>query len=48
MQIVRPHCQTSFRVDTLVFQPRLGSPPPEPRGVPVRFFNRRDLGVAIQ
>ena len=48
MQIVCPHCQPSYRVDTPAFPPRLASPPPEPRGVPVRFFNRHDLGVGIQ
>jgi predicted Zn finger-like uncharacterized protein len=34
--------------DTLAFQSRLASPPPETREVLVRFFNRHDLGVGIQ
>jgi predicted Zn finger-like uncharacterized protein len=34
--------------DTLPFQSRLASPPPETRDVLVRFFNRHDLGVGIQ
>jgi predicted Zn finger-like uncharacterized protein len=34
--------------DTLAFQSRLASPPPETRDVLVRFFNRHDLGVGIQ
>jgi predicted Zn finger-like uncharacterized protein len=34
--------------ETLPFQSRLASPPPETRGVLVRFFNRHDLGVGIQ
>jgi predicted Zn finger-like uncharacterized protein len=34
--------------DTLAFQSRLASPPPETRDVLVRFFNRHDLGVGIE
>jgi predicted Zn finger-like uncharacterized protein len=34
--------------DTLAFQSRLASPPPETHDVLVRFFNRHDLGVGIQ
>jgi predicted Zn finger-like uncharacterized protein len=34
--------------ETLAFQSRLASPPPETRDVLVRFFNRRDLGISIQ
>jgi predicted Zn finger-like uncharacterized protein len=34
--------------ETLAFQSRLASPPPETRAVLVRFFNRRDLGIGIQ
>jgi hypothetical protein len=34
--------------ETLAFQSRLASPPPETRDVLVRFFNRRDLGIGIQ
>jgi len=34
--------------ETLAFQSRLASPPPETQEVLVRFFNRRDLGVGIQ
>jgi predicted Zn finger-like uncharacterized protein len=34
--------------ETLAFQSRLASPPPETRDVLVRFFNRHDLGVGIQ
>lgn len=34
--------------ETLAFQSRLASPPPETREVLVRFFNRRDLGIGIQ
>jgi hypothetical protein len=34
--------------ETLPFQSRLASPPPETRDVLVRFFNRHDLGVGIQ
>jgi predicted Zn finger-like uncharacterized protein len=34
--------------DTLAFQSRLASPPPETRDVLVRFFNRRDLGAGIE
>jgi predicted Zn finger-like uncharacterized protein len=34
--------------DTLAFESRLASPPPETHDVLVRFFNRRDLGVGIQ
>jgi predicted Zn finger-like uncharacterized protein len=34
--------------ETLAFQSRLASPPPEMRDVLVRFFNRRDLGIGIQ
>jgi predicted Zn finger-like uncharacterized protein len=34
--------------DTLAFQSRLASPPPETSDVLVRFFNRHDLGVGIQ
>ena len=33
--------------ETLAFQSRLASPPPETRDVLVRFFNRRDLGIGI-
>jgi predicted Zn finger-like uncharacterized protein len=34
--------------ETLAFQSRLASPPPETHDVQVRFFNRHDLGVGIQ
>jgi predicted Zn finger-like uncharacterized protein len=34
--------------ETLPFQSRLASPPPETGDVLVRFFNRHDLGVGIQ
>jgi predicted Zn finger-like uncharacterized protein len=34
--------------ETLGFQSRLASPPPETHDVQVRFFNRHDLGVGIQ
>jgi predicted Zn finger-like uncharacterized protein len=34
--------------ETLSFQSRLASPPPETYDVLVRFFNRHDLGVGIQ
>jgi hypothetical protein len=34
--------------ETLDFQSRLASPPPETREVQVRFFNRRDLASPIQ
>jgi predicted Zn finger-like uncharacterized protein len=34
--------------ESLAFQSRLASPPPETRDVLVRFFNRHDLGVGIQ
>jgi predicted Zn finger-like uncharacterized protein len=34
--------------ETLAFQSRLASPPPETRDVMARFFNRRDLGIGIQ
>jgi predicted Zn finger-like uncharacterized protein len=34
--------------ETLAFQSRLASPPPETHDVQVRFFNRRDLGSGIQ
>jgi predicted Zn finger-like uncharacterized protein len=34
--------------DTLAFQSRLASPPPEARDVGVRFFNRHDLGGGDQ
>ena len=34
--------------ETLAFQSRLASPPPETRDVLVRFFNRHDLGVGNQ
>ncbi len=34
--------------ETLAFQSRLASPPPETRDVLVRFFNRHDLGVGLQ
>ena len=34
--------------ETLTFESRLASPPPETRDVLVRFFNRHDLGVGIQ
>jgi hypothetical protein len=34
--------------ETLPFQSRLASPPPETHDVLVRFFNRHDLGVGIQ
>ncbi|HEY6256429.1 MAG TPA: zinc-ribbon domain-containing protein [Xanthobacteraceae bacterium] len=34
--------------ETLAFQSRLASPPPETRDVQVRFFNRRDLGVSSE
>ena len=34
--------------ETVTFQSRLASPPPETRDVLVRFFNRHDLGVGIQ
>jgi predicted Zn finger-like uncharacterized protein len=34
--------------DSLAFQSRLASPPPETRDVLVRFFNRHDLGVGIE
>jgi len=34
--------------ETLGFQSRLASPPPETRDVVVRFFNRHDLGVGSQ
>jgi predicted Zn finger-like uncharacterized protein len=34
--------------ETLAFQSRLASPPPETHDVLVRFFNRRDLGIGIQ
>jgi predicted Zn finger-like uncharacterized protein len=34
--------------ETLAFQSRLASPPPEAHDVQVRFFNRHDLGVGIQ
>jgi hypothetical protein len=34
--------------ETLAFQSRLASPPPESRDMLVRFFNRHDLGVGIQ
>jgi predicted Zn finger-like uncharacterized protein len=33
--------------ETLAFESRLASPPPETHDVQVRFFNRRDLGIAI-
>jgi predicted Zn finger-like uncharacterized protein len=33
--------------ETLAFQSRLASPPPESRDVLVRFFNRRDRGIGI-
>jgi predicted Zn finger-like uncharacterized protein len=34
--------------EAMTFQSRLASPPPETHDVLVRFFNRHDLGVAIQ
>jgi predicted Zn finger-like uncharacterized protein len=34
--------------ETLAFQSRLASPPPETQEVLVRFFNRRDLGIGIE
>jgi predicted Zn finger-like uncharacterized protein len=34
--------------ETVAFQSRLASPPPETHDVLVRFFNRHDLGVGIQ
>jgi hypothetical protein len=34
--------------ETLAFQSRLASPPPETHDLLVRFFNRHDLGVGIQ
>jgi predicted Zn finger-like uncharacterized protein len=34
--------------ETLAFQSRLASPPPEAHDVQVRFFNRRDLGIGMQ
>ncbi|HWF96286.1 MAG TPA: thioredoxin [Xanthobacteraceae bacterium] len=34
--------------ETVTFQSRLASPPPETRDVLVRFFNRHDLGIGIQ
>ena len=34
--------------ETLAFQSRLASPPPETHDVLVRFFNRRDLGIDIE
>jgi predicted Zn finger-like uncharacterized protein len=34
--------------ETLAFQSRLASPPPETHDVLVRFFSRHDLGVGIQ
>jgi hypothetical protein len=34
--------------ETLTFQARLASPPPETHDVLVRFFNRRDLGTGIE
>jgi predicted Zn finger-like uncharacterized protein len=33
--------------ETLAFDSRLASPPPETHDVQVRFFNRRDLGIGI-
>jgi hypothetical protein len=34
--------------ETLAFQSRLASPPPEANDVLVRFFNRHDLGIGIE
>jgi hypothetical protein len=34
--------------ETLTFQSRLASPPPEAYDVLVRFFNRRDIGAGIE
>jgi hypothetical protein len=34
--------------ETLAFQSRLASPPPETHDLLVRFFNCHDLGVGIQ
>ncbi len=34
--------------ETVAFQSRLASPPPETHDVLVRFYNRHDLGVGIQ